>query len=176
MIKSIFLTLLAAIAAALLYAATKPNTFAVERKLLIAAPPEALFPLIDDLHGFNRWSPYLAKDPSLKGSFEGPTAGPGAVYRWAGNQDVGKGSMTIRSHTPGQQVVIDLQILEPFAGNNTVTFTLKPQAGGTEVTWAMDGPQPYITKVLTLVFNMDKMIGGDFETGLANLRKLVETR
>ena len=174
MIKTLLLVLATAIAAVLVYAAFRPATIRVERRLLIAAPPATLFPLMDDLHAFNRWNPYRLKDPTLTDTFEGPSSGPGAVYRWKGNKGVGQGSMTITEHTPMSQVVIRLQILEPFPGDSRVEFNLKPQGAGTEVTWALQDQQAYIPRLMGIFFNMDKLIGDDFAIGLERLRKLAE--
>jgi hypothetical protein len=166
--------LVALIAGMLAYAAMQPNTFRVKRSLRIVATPERLYPLINDLHAFNRWNPYLKKDPALKGSFAGASSGPGAIYHWEGNREVGKGSMEITGGVPNQLVTVRLVMLEPFAGENTVEFSLEPQGSATEVTWAMHGPTAFIPKLMGLFFDMDRMIGSDFETGLAQLKTLAE--
>ncbi len=176
MFKNLLIVVVLALAGLLLFASTRPSDLRVERKLVIAAPPERLYPLIDDLHNFNRWNPYLAKDPALKGSYEGPSAGPGAIYRWTGNKDVGTGSMEIKSHSEPNLVVMRLLFVEPFAGDNVLEFGLKPQGNGsTEVSWTMKGPQIFVAKLMGIFVNMDNMIGRDFEFGLANLRKVAET-
>jgi len=166
--------LAAAVASALVYAATKPDTFQVQRSMLIAAPADKIFPLIDDLHNWQPWSPYEKRDPAMKKTFSGSERGKGAVYEWDGNRDVGKGSVEITDVSAPSRITIGLHMIEPFEGRNVVEFTLRPQAGGTNVTWAMHGPSPYISKVMGLVLDMDKMIGNDFEAGLANLKNIAE--
>ena len=174
MLQTVLIVLVLAIAALLVYASTRPDTLRVERKAVIAAPPARLFGLINDLHQFNRWNPWLAKDPALKATYEGPSAGPGARYAWDGNKAVGQGSMTITTSQPDREVVMRLLFIKPFPGDNTLSFTLTPQAEGTEVSWLMQGPQALLPKVMGLFVNMDQMIGRDFEAGLVNLRRLAE--
>lgn len=175
MIKTVLLVLVAAVALLLLYASTRPDTFRVERSTTIAAPAEKLFPLIRDLQAFNTWNPYALKDPSIRIDFGGgPTAGPGARYDFAGNKDVGKGRITLTGEQAPSEVTMQLDMFEPFEGHNTVVFSLVPEGAGTKVTWAMHGPSAFITKLMGIFFNMDQMIGKDFETGLANLKKLAE--
>jgi hypothetical protein len=174
MLKIILIIVVVAIAGALLAAATRPDDFRVERKLLVKASPEKLFPYINNLHGFDQWSPFKEKDPQLKGTFTGPDSGPGAKYEWVGNSQVGQGIMEIKSQTPNAQVLVQMTFIKPFPGVNTVDFSLKPQADGTEVSWAIYGPQAFIPKVMGLFFSMDKMVGPDFEKGLQSLRKLAE--
>jgi hypothetical protein len=173
MIKTIALIAVAALGALLIFAATRPDTFRVERSASIKAPPEKLHGLINDMKVFNTWNPYNLKDPNIKGEYQGPQAGPGAVYRFAGNKDVGKGSIAIVDTSPSK-VTMKLDMLEPFEGHNVVEFVLAPKGDATEVTWAMHGPSPYLGKLMGLVFNMDKMIGRDFEAGLANLKTKAE--
>lgn len=159
---------------AVVFASTKPDTFHVERSAIINAPPEKIFPLINDFNQWQAWSPYEKKDPAMKRTFEGATSGQGAVYNWDGNKDVGAGRMEIAEATPSSKVEIKLDFVRPFEGHNVATFTLSPAAQGTTVTWAMDGPSPLIAKVMGLFFNMDKMIGGDFAQGLENLKAIAE--
>lgn len=172
MLKTILIAVAAAIVLLLAYAATRSDDLRVERKAIIAAAPGKVYALIDDLHQFNRWNPWLAKDPQLKSTYTGPSAGPGASYAWEGNKDVGKGNMTITGHTADRQVLMKLQFIEPFPGENTITFTLTPQAGGTEVSWVMTGKLAFVPKLMGVFFSMDKMIGRDFEQGLANMSKV----
>jgi uncharacterized protein YndB with AHSA1/START domain len=175
MIRTIAWLALAAIVLLLAYAATRPDTFRVERSTTIRAPSERLFPLINDLHQFNRWNPYNRKDPAMKTEYSGPDAGPGARYGWQGNKNVGRGSMTITGVDEPASVTLQLDILEPFEGHNTVVFSLVPQGdGATRVTWAMHGPSNFISKLMGIFFNMDQMIGRDFEAGLVNLKTLAE--
>jgi hypothetical protein len=156
------------------YAATKPDVFRVQRTTSIKAPPEKIFPLIDDLPGWVAWSPFERLDPALKRTYSGPTSGKGAVYEWAGNQRAGKGRMEITESAPTAKIVIKLDFLKPFEAHNTAEFTLKPQGDSTSVTWSMHGPSPYMMKLMTLFFDMDGTVGKEFETGLANLKTLAE--
>jgi hypothetical protein len=174
MLKTILLIGVAAIALLLIVAATRPDTFRVERSATIAAPAAKLFPLINHMQAFNTWNPYNRKDPAMKGTYSGPAAGPGAAYDFEGNKDVGKGRIGITASTEPSQVTMQLDMLEPFEGHNEVNFTLVPEGAGTKVTWAMHGPSAFITKLMGIFFNMDQMIGKDFEAGLAHLKALAE--
>jgi len=174
MIKTIALVLLAALALLLAYAATRPDTFRVERSRVIAAPPEQLYGLIHDLRQFNTWNPYERKDPAAKGEYSATTTGPGARYAWQGDK-VGTGSMEIVDATAPRRVGMKLDFVKPFEAHNQVEFTLLPEGtGATRVTWAMQGPVPYLAKIAHLFFNMDRMVGQDFEDGLANLQAVVQ--
>ena len=154
------------------YAATKPDSFRVARSLVIAAPPDRLFLLINDLHGFNRWNPYERKDPE-KGVHSGAAAGVGASYA-RDSSKTGKGSMTVTESSAPSTVVMRLDFLKPFEAQNRATFTVMPKDGGSEVTWAMDGPATLVTKIMDVVIGMDKMIGNDFADGLRNLKGIAE--
>jgi hypothetical protein len=174
MLKTVSLLVLAALVLLLALAATRPDSFSVQRSVRIQAPAEQVHALINDLHRFNRWNPYEKKDPQLKGRYSGPAAGPGATYEFEGNRNVGKGSLRVLdSHAP-DQVTMELVMLEPMAARNTVRFTLVPQGDATEVTWAMHGASPFLGKLMGLFFDMDKMVGTDFEAGLAALKSLAE--
>lgn len=159
----------------LIFAATRPDSFRVERTLRIDAPPEKIFALINDLHRWQAWSPYEKKDPAMKRTLGGAASGKGATYAWEGNKNVGQGSMEILDASPPTRIVIKLDFVKPFEAHNTAEFTLAPEGDGTNVTWALYGPSPYLTKVMGLFFDMDKMIGTDFEAGLANLKAAAET-
>lgn len=176
MLKSITLILVMAVAALLLYAATRPDTFAVQRSSLIQAPADKLFPLINDLHQFNTWNPYAQKDPAMQISYRGPVSGPGAAFDFSGNKDAGKGSVEVTGGQAPTRVDMRLHMIEPFEGRNEITFTLTPQGNATQVTWAMHGPSPYLSKLLGIFINMDHMIGRDFEAGLARLKTVAEAR
>jgi uncharacterized protein YndB with AHSA1/START domain len=162
------------VAGVLIYATTRPDSFTVKRTASIKAPPERLFALIGNLHGWSAWSPYEKKDPEMKRTFSGTNQGKGAVYEWDGNKNVGAGRMEIVDATPPSKIVIKLDFLKPFEGHNTAEFTMDPQADGTTVTWAMFGPSSFMFKVMGLFMNMDKMIGDDFAAGLANLKAVAE--
>lgn len=174
MLKKILLGLVVIVAAVLLFALTKPDSFSVERSAAIKAPPEKIYPLISDFHQWPQWSPWEKLDPNMKRSLSGAPQGVGAVYAWTGNDDVGEGRMEITGATPPTQVNIKLDFIKPFASQNTTVFTLTPQGDSTQVKWVMQGPAPYITKLMTVFVSMDKMIGKDFETGLSNMKAAAE--
>jgi hypothetical protein len=168
---AIFMVLVAAF---LLYAATRPGIFRVQRSIDIKAPPEKIFGLINDFHDFVSWSPYEKLDPAMKKTYSGAASGTGAVYAWEGNSKAGVGRMEITQSSPPSKVTANLDFLKPFKAHNIVEFTLQPAGGSTNVTWAMHGPLSYMAKVMHMVFNMDRMVGKDFETGLASLKTLAE--
>jgi uncharacterized protein YndB with AHSA1/START domain len=163
-----------AIAVVLILAATKPDEFRVERAAVVQAPPEKIFSLIDDFHQWRTWSPWEERDPALKRAYEGAGRGRGAVYAWDGNRNVGAGRMEILSATSPSTIVIKLDFIKPFEGHNTAEFTMAPRDGATDVIWAMHGPAPFMSKLMQVFMNMDRMIGKDFEAGLANLKKAAE--
>ncbi|MFA6265935.1 MAG: SRPBCC family protein [Pseudolabrys sp.] len=163
-----------AIAVIVALAFTKPDSFRVERSTVINANASKIFPLIDDFHQWTQWSPYEDKDPAMKRTFGATTKGRGATYAWDGNGQVGAGNMTISDESAPSLVAIKLDFERPMAGSNEVRFTLVPQGNATQVTWAMQGPAPFVSKVMQVVFNLDKMVGGDFEVGLAKLKALGE--
>jgi uncharacterized protein YndB with AHSA1/START domain len=166
--------ILAIIAALLGFAATKPDTFRVERATSINAPPEKIFALITDLHSWGAWSTWETKDPAMQRTYSGAATGKGAVYEWDGNRNIGKGRMEIVDTPTPSKVVIKLDFITPFEGHNIAEFTLAPKGSSTDVTWAIHGPNRYIGKVMSLFFSMDSMIGKEFETGLANLKTVAE--
>ena len=178
MIKTIALAvvgvLVAGIAVVLALAAAKPDTFSVQRTASSKAPPEKIFPLIADLRRFATWSPYETKDPTMKRFYGATTSGKGASYEWDGNKNVGKGRIAITDTAPPSKVTINLDMIDPFEAHNIVEFKLEPQGDSTNVTWAMQGKVPYLAKVVHVVFDMDKMVGNDFETGLGNLKAIAE--
>ncbi len=178
MLKILGLTLVAAVVALLAYAATRPDNFRVERRITIGASPEKVFPLINDLHQWALWSPWEKKDPDMKRTHSGPAAGPGARDAWQGNKQVGTGSMEISQASAPSQVLIKLDFFSPFEAHNIAEFNVQAQGTGaatrTEVRWAMYGPNPYVAKLMQVFFNMDSMVGKDFEAGLQNLKTLAE--
>lgn len=174
MLKIIGVVIVLLIAGVLLHAANKPDTFRVERSARIQAPPEKIFALINDLRAFNTWNPFEKKDPNLKGHYAGPPSGKGAGYAFDGNKDVGKGSIEILESSSPSRVTMRLSMVEPFRVQNIVDFTLVPNGGATKVTWAMQGPAPYLAKIIHVFIDMDRMVGRDFEAGLASLKALVE--
>jgi K+-transporting ATPase KdpF subunit len=174
MFKIIAIVVVVLLAAVLIFAVTKPDTFRVQRATSIKAPPEKIFALINDFHSWGSWSPWEKLDPAMKRTFSGTAKGKGAVYEWEGNSEVGAGRMEITDLSPPSKVIIKLDFIKPFEGHNTAEFTLRAQGDTTNVAWAMHGPSPYIAKVMGIFFNMDRMIGNDFEAGLANLKALTE--
>lgn len=174
MLKTIALAVVAAVAALLIFAATRPDTFRVERTARIDAPAEKIFPLIDDFHRWGAWSPYEKLDPEMQRSFGGSASGKGATYAWESKGKAGAGRMEITESTPSSKITIDLDFTRPMEGHNVAEFTLRPQGNATQVTWSMHGPSPYVAKLMGIFFNMDQMIGKDFETGLANLKTATE--
>ena len=175
MLKKILLALVAIIAAVLIVAAFQPDSYRVERSITIAASPADLFPHVNELRRAHVWSPWVKFDPAAKFTFEGPAAGVGAKTTWAGNSDMGEGRQTIIESKPNELVRLKLDFLKPMEDTATVEFRLKPAGTGTTVTWSMEGPKNYLSKVMCMFMSMEKMIGGPFEEGLANLKKLVET-
>jgi hypothetical protein len=174
MLKILALIVLGAILAVLIYAATKPNTFRIQRKTTINARPEAIYPFLSDFHKWRQWSPFEKIDPAMKRTFEGPEQGVGAVYAWNGDKRAGAGRMEITQTTPPINVALDLHFTRPFKSNNVVEFLLEPEGETTVMTWAMHGPLPYMAKIMHVFINMDKMVGKDFEAGLATLKTLSE--
>ena len=169
-----FLVLLAALAALGALVATRPDAFRIERSATIAAPPAAVFTLVNDFHQWARWSPWEKLDPQMQKTFEGAPAGVGASLHWSGNKKAGEGRMTITESKPEERVVTALQFIRPFAAHNVSEFALAPGPGGVAVTWAMTGRNNFMLKAFGLFANMDKMIGKDFEEGLANLKRVAE--
>jgi uncharacterized protein YndB with AHSA1/START domain len=170
---AILIIVVVLIAVVLAYAATKPDTFTIRRSVLIAAPPEKIFPMIDDLRAHSAWSPF-EKDPNMKRTASGAPHGKGAVFEWEGNRQVGAGRIVITDSVAPSKITLLLDMFRPFKAQNTVEFTLERQGGGTNVTWAMQGRQPYMAKLMSLVMDCDKMVGSQFEEGLAKLKALAE--
>jgi len=170
----IVVVLIVALAAVVAYASTRPNSFSVQRSATIKAPPEKIFPLINDYRNWPQWSPYENRDPEMKRTYSGAATGKGAKYAWDGNKNVGTGEMEIVDTAPPRKVLIKLDFLKPFEGHNVAEFTLEPQGETTNVTWAMHGPVPFIGKILHMVMDMDKMVGNDFAAGLANMKAAAE--
>src|SRR4029453_18646385 len=164
-----------AIAGILLYAATKPDSFRVQRVVLINAPSDKVFPLINDIKAWTAWSPYEKKDPAMKRSYGAVTAGKGATYAWEGDKNVGQGSMDMIESSP-QKVVIKLDFLKPFEAHNIGEFILEPKGDSTSATGAFYGPSPFSPKEMDTFMNIDDMIGRDFEKGLADLKAAAEKK
>ena len=175
MLKIIGIVIVVLIVALLVYAATRPDTFRIQRSASINAPPEKIFPFIIDFRRWMVWSPWEKLDPDLQRVYSGSTEGEGAVYQWNGNNQVGTGGMEILESAPPAKIVIRLDFLKPFEAHNFAEFTLTPGGGATNVTWAMYGPQPFTAKLMSVFCSMDRMVGQQFETGLVNLKNAAET-
>jgi hypothetical protein len=173
MLKMIAIALACLLIAILAFATTKPDTFRVQRTATIKAAPDKIFTQINDFHNWAAWSPYEKLDPNMKKTLSGAASGRGAVYEWDGNSKAGKGRMEITDSEPSR-IAIKLDFVKPMEGHNIAEFTMLPKGDSTEVTWAMDGPSSYLTKVVSVFVNMDHLIGKEFETGLANLRAVTE--
>ncbi|PAU54424.1 SRPBCC family protein [Pseudomonas indica] len=174
MFKTIAIVFGVLIAALLAYAASRPDSFRIERTASIEAPASEVFPLIVDLHKWREWSPYEKKDPAMRRHFRGPASGEGAIYEWEGDENVGVGRMEIVEAAEPSRVRIRLDFFRPFEAHNTADFVLQEQGGATQVTWAMYGPSPFMAKLMQVFFSMDGMVGPDFEAGLANLKAMAE--
>ena len=174
MFKTIAIVIIVALAALLIYAATRPDSFSIQRATRIKAAPEKIYALISDFPSWPTWSPWEKLDPEMKRTLTGAATGKGSIYEWSGSGKVGAGRMEITDTQAPAKVVIKLDFIKPFEGHNVTEFTLAPQGDTTEVNWAMTGPSPYISKLMGVFFNMDKMIGKDFEAGLANMKAAAE--
>ena len=160
----------------LIAAAMRPDTFVVKRSIVINAPPDWIFPLIDNFMRWRDWSPWEKKDPQMKRIFGERQSGPGAVYKWRGNRQVGEGGMEIAESVRPSKVRLRLDFVKPFEAHNDVVFTLEPRGQATEVTWTMQGRAPYLARIVHVFMDMDAMVGKDFEAGLLNLKKAAEGR
>ena len=170
----ILLVVAIALAGLFFYASSQPDTFTVSRTANINAAPEKIFPFLNDFNMWGRWSPYEKMDPAMQRIIAGAASGVGATYAWAGNGKVGAGDMLITTSTPSTLLALDLNMQKPLRASNKVKFTLQPKGAGTDVTWAMEGSSPFIGKLMGVVMNMDRMVGGQFEEGLGNLKRVVE--
>ena len=171
----VLLSIVAILALLGIAVAVQPSAFSVTRSAEFTAPPAAVFPLVNDFHNWSSWSPWEKLDPELKRTYSGTQAGTGAQYAWLGNKQVGEGRMTITESRPGDLVVIKLEFIKPFTVTNTTEFTFKPDGNQTVVTWTMSGTKNFFFKAFGLFMSMDKMVGGDFERGLANMKAVVES-
>ena len=175
MLKKILILFVLLIGLFALFIATRPSQFQIERNILIAAPADKIFPLINDFHSHKLWSPWEKLDLSMKKSFAGSPAGVGSIYSWEGNEKVGAGRMTITDSQPNKKVSMDLDYLKPFKAASKVDFVLTPSSGGTIVSWSMSGHKQFMQKIFCSFINMDKMVGGEFETGLRQLKTVIES-
>lgn len=167
--------LAAAVTVILILAAMKPDTFVVQRSTLINAPADKIYPLINDYRNWASWSPYEKIDPAMKRTYIGAPSGKGSIYEWTGNKNIGSGRMEILDTSPSR-IDIKLDFLAPFEAHNVAEFTMKPEGSATNVTWTMRGPIPYKFKIMHVIMNMDKMVGGQFAEGLANMKAVAESK
>lgn len=175
MLTTILVVVAFIVVAFIVFVALRPPDFTVTRSAKIAAPPPAVFAQVNDLRCWKAWSPWEGLDPALKRTYEGPAQGTGAIYRWAGNAKVGQGSMTITESRPDEIVRFKIEFLKPFKATNTTEFTFKPVGEQTQVTWTMSGRCNFVTKAMKLFMSMDKMIGTQFEKGLAQLNTVASS-
>lgn len=169
-IQRFFIGLAAMITGFVGVVAMRPNTFKVERSATIAAPASVVFAQVNDFHKWEVWSPWEKLDPKMKKTFEGASAGPGAIYLWDGDHNVGAGKMTLTESKLNERIRVKLEFTRPFAGVNDTLFSFKPEGARTAVTWTMSGEYTFLSKAICMFMNMDKMVGGSFEEGLAQLK------
>ncbi|HZR15807.1 MAG TPA: SRPBCC family protein [Verrucomicrobiae bacterium] len=169
MLVKILIVLAVLLVGFIIVVALRPSQFRIMRSALISAPPEVVFPQVNDLHNWEAWSPWAKLDPAAKGTYEGPAAGVGAVFGWSGNQNIGEGRMAITESQLNELVRFRLDFVRPFKGTNVAEFTFKPENGQTRVTWTMSGRYSFIPKAIGLFINCDDMVGKQFEKGLVEL-------
>jgi uncharacterized protein YndB with AHSA1/START domain len=175
MLKKILIVIGVIVVVFVIIVALQPAEFHIARTATIAAPAEVVFAQVNELKKWDAWSPWIKIDPAMKQTYEGPASGKGAISRWAGNNQVGEGSMTITESRPNELIRFDLEFIKPMAGTSTSEFTFKPEGNRTTVTWSMSGRNNFIAKAMCLFMNMDKMVGGEFEKGLAQMKSITET-
>ena len=174
MMKKILLALLLIVVVFVIVVATRRADFQITRSTTIAAPAVVVFAQVNDFHKWDAWSPWAKLDPTMKQTHEGASAGPGAIYTWSGNKDVGEGRMTLTESRANELVRIKLEFLKPFPTINTTEFSFKPEGTQTAVVWSMTGTNNFMAKAFCMFMNMDKMVGGDFEKGLVQLKTVAE--
>jgi uncharacterized protein YndB with AHSA1/START domain len=172
MIKKILFGLVAIIVLICIVASFQSDELKVARSATIAAPPEAVFKVVNDFRQWDAWSPWSKLDPNMKKTLEGPAEGVGAIYRWNGNNEVGEGSTSLIESKPFERIAMKLEFVRPFAGTSDVQFAFAPEGAGTKVTWTMQSKKPFIGKVVGLFMDCEKMCGDQFNEGLANLGKV----
>lgn len=174
MLKKVLVGLGVLIVVILVAGLLQPDNFRIERSTAIEAPAAIVFSQINNFKNWQAWSPWAKKDPQAQNSYSGPETGEGAAFSWKGNREVGEGKMTIVQSKPNTLIAIQLDFLAPFKATNTAEYTLEPQGSRTKLTWAMFGKKNYVSKLICLFMNMDKMVGGDFEKGLASIKEISE--
>jgi hypothetical protein len=174
MLVKILIALAVVVAGLVVVIALQPADFRVSRTATIAAPAPVVFAQVNDFHNWTAWSPWAKLDPAMKQTYEGAAAGPGAVYAWVGNREVGEGRMTIVESRPSDLIRVKLDFVKPFAGTSVAEFTFRPEGDRTAVTWTMTGEKNFVAKAIHLVMNMDRMIGDQFDKGLAAMKTVAE--
>lgn len=174
MFKKIAIGVLAVIAVVVVLAMRQPDTFMITRTATVAAPPTVVHAYLNDFHEWSKWSPWEKLDPAMQRTFDGPQSGVGASYSWSGNSEAGAGKMVIKESVPGEKVGINLDFIKPFESRTITEFTLEPDGAGTNITWTMSGANAFLNKVMGVFVNIDKMVGPDFEKGLASIKTLAE--
>jgi uncharacterized protein YndB with AHSA1/START domain len=174
MIKQLLLVVLGIVSIIVARAMFIPGSFSVQRSITVQAPPEKIFPLLNDFQHVNQWSPWQQLDTAMASQISTPSAGPGAVYEWRGNSRAGSGRMEILDSRAPSRVRVKLDFLAPFESHNIADYTLTPTGTGTTVTWEMHGPSTFLSKVMQVFTSMDDLVGGDFERGLASLKAIAE--
>lgn len=174
MLKKILIALAAILVVLIVVVATRPSEFRIARTTTIAALAPAVFAQVNDFHKWEAWNPWAKIDPAMRQTYEGAPSGIGAIYTWAGNHEVGEGRMTLTESRPSDLIGVRLEFLKPFKAANVAEFTFRPEGGQTVVTWSMTGRNNFMAKALHLVMNMDRMVGGQFEKGLAQMKAVVE--
>lgn len=174
MLKLTLIVLILLVIIALILAALKPNRFRIERSTSINAPPEKIFPLINNFHAWEAWSPWEKIDLNCKRSYSGAESGIGTIYGWSGNKDIGQRRMEIVESTQYSKILLKLDFIKPFEAHNMVEFLLQPQGDSTTVTQAMYGASSFISKLMGMCFNMDKMLGDKYVEGLATIKAITE--
>lgn len=175
MLKKILIAIVLILVVFVIVVATRPADFRVTRSATVGAPPESVFAQVNELKKWEAWSPWAKLDPHAKNTYDGPAAGTGAGFAWAGNKEVGEGRMTITESRANELVRFRLDFVKPFASTCEAEFTFSPEGGQTRVRWTMSGKNNFIAKAVGLFMDCDKMVGGQFEQGLANLQSVVET-
>ena len=174
MLKKILIAIAVIVVVFLIVVAMQPSEFRVTRNATMSAPAPAVFAQVNELKKWEAWSPWAKMDPAMKQTYEGPAAGVGAISSWAGNNAVGEGRMTITESRSNELVRFNLEFFKPMAGTSTAEFTFKPEGNRTSVTWSMTGQNNFIAKAVCLFMSMDKMLGGQFEQGLVQMKSVVE--
>jgi len=174
-LKKLLLAVVVVLAVFAVFVASRPSSYRVSRAQAIAAPPSSVYALVADFQQWDKWSPWAKLDPAMKTTYGGPVAAAGSSYAWSGNDKVGEGRMTIVEAKPGERVRIRLEFIKPFASTSSTEFEFAPKGGGTQTTWTMVGHNEFVGKAFSVFMNMDKMIGNDFEKGLAQLKAVAES-